>query len=280
MTEHVWANGLRIGYQVEGSGPPLLLLHGATSSGREDFAAQLPLFARAFRCYAPDARGHATTPWDARDGFEVARLADDVLAFADALGLATFHLVGFSMGALTALHVASRAPARIRTLVVAGITTQREPRTSVARRLMDPDRIDRDDPAWAAALGRRHDPVQGAGAWRHLLRAIVEDVAHAPLLEPTTLRAIDAPALVVVGDRDPFVPVDHAWGLMRQLPDARLLVVPDAGHEVFAKRPGLVNEALAAFWRSTEVVATARAGGSAPRTGSSGTSRRGSRPVG
>jgi pimeloyl-ACP methyl ester carboxylesterase len=253
------ANGIEIGYLAEGAGPPAILLHGATSSGREDFAAQLPLFRTAFRCYVPDARGHASTRWDAAGGFRYDWLIDDLVAFADALGLATFHLVGFSMGGATALGFAVRHPARLRTLVVAGITPRREPRASVVRRLMDPDRILRHDPAWAAELSARHDPVQGPGAWQRLLPAIARDVAVQRLLEPADLVRIDAPTLVVVGDRDPFVPVDHAWALKRQLPDARLFVVPDCGHEVSVRRPALFNEALAGFYRSTKGVAEERA---------------------
>jgi pimeloyl-ACP methyl ester carboxylesterase len=253
------ANGLEVGYDVHGAGPPLVLLHGATSLGAEDFAAQIPLLSRAFLVHVPDARGHGRTRWDAADGFRYDWLVDDLVAFVDALGLASFHLVGFSMGAMTALQFAARHPERLRTLVVAGITTQREPRTSVARRLMDPNRIDRDDPPFAARLARRHDAGQGAGAWRRLLPAIAADVAVQPLLTPRDLRRIVVPALVVTGDRDPFVPVDHGWGLQRQLPDGRLLVVPDCGHEVMARRPGLFNEALAGFYRSTEATARERA---------------------
>ena len=74
--------------------------------------------------------------------------------------------------------------------------------------------------------------------------AIARDVAEQRLLEPAELIRIDAPTLVVVGDRDPFVPVDQAWALKRQLPDARLFVAPDCGHEVPARRPALCNEAL------------------------------------
>ena len=144
--ETVRANGLDIGYEVHGAGPPLVMLHGATSSGREDFAAQVPLFSKAFQVFLPDARGHATTRWDATDGWTYADLVDDLAAFADAVGLSTFHLLGFSMGAMTALQFAVRWPDRLRTMIVAGITTQREPRASVARRLMDPDWIDRNEP--------------------------------------------------------------------------------------------------------------------------------------
>lgn len=261
---HVRANGLDVGFLVEGAGPPLVMLHGATSSGREDFGPQLALFRRAFRCYLPDARGHASTRWDAADGFRYDWLVDDLAGFVDALGLETFHLLGFSMGAATALGFAIRQPQRLRTLVLAGISTQREPRASVARRLFDPQRIDREDPGWASELGRRHDAVQGRGAWRRLLPAIARDVAEQEPPAPRDLRRVDAPALVAAGDRDPFVPVDHAWGLKRQLPDARLLVAPDCPHEVTVRRPALFNEALAGFYRSTEAVATRRAASAGP----------------
>ena len=258
------ANGLDIGYDVLGVGPPIVLLHGSTSTGRADFAAQLPLFEKAFRVHLPDARGHGRTRWDAADGFTYAMLVDDVLAFVNELGLDTFHLLGFSMGAMTALQVASREPDRIRTLVAMGITTQREPRATVVRRTLDPERIERDDARWAANLATLHDDIQGQGAWRRLLPAIARDVAVQPLLTHRELHSIEAPTLVVAGDRDPFVPVDHAWGLKRQLPNAQLLIVPDCGHEVAAKRPGIVNEALEGFYRATEAVATRRA---EPRTG-------------
>ena len=104
----VLANSLDVGYEVQGAGPPLIMLHGATSSGREDFAAQVPLFSRAFQVFLPDARGHATTRWDPAAGWSYAALVDDVAAFADAVGLATFHLLGFSMGAMTGLQFAIR----------------------------------------------------------------------------------------------------------------------------------------------------------------------------
>jgi pimeloyl-ACP methyl ester carboxylesterase len=256
---HVQANGLDIAYRVDGAGPPLVLLHGASSSGEADFATQLPVLAGAFRCHVPDARGHGGTRWDAAGGFRYEWLVDDLLAFVDELGLATFHLLGFSMGGATALGFAARFPERLRTLVLVGITPEREPRASVARRLFDPDRIERHDPAWAAELNARHDPVQGPGAWQRLLPALARDVAAQDLLTPGELARIDCPVLVAVGDRDPFVPVDQAWRLKRQLHDARLFVAPDCGHEVLLRRPALSIEALAGFYRATEAVATRRA---------------------
>jgi pimeloyl-ACP methyl ester carboxylesterase len=253
------ANGLEIGYDVDGAGPPLVLLHGATSLGREDYAAQLPSLTKAFLVHLPDARGHGRTRWDAANGFEYSWLVDDLVAFIDALGLDSIHLVGFSMGAMTALQFGARVPERLRTLVVVGITTHREPRASVGRRMMDPERIVERDPAFAARLSRRHDAGQGKGAWQRLLPAIAADVAAQPLLAPAELHRIDCPTMVVCGDRDPFVPAEHAAGLARQLPNGRLFVAPDCGHEVMSRRPGLFNEAIGGFYRSTEEIARRRA---------------------
>lgn len=256
---YVHANGIDIHYTAEGSGPPLVMLHGATSSALEDWSAQRPLFRQQFRLYLVDARGHAGTRWDATQGLSSATMVDDLLAFADAMNLATFHLAGFSMGGLAALWFAVRHPQRLRTLVAVGVGVEREPRSSVARRLMDPARIEREEPSWAAQLERRHAPVQGAGAWRPLLAAIARETAIQPLLTPSDLRAVQVPTMLVYGDRDVFVPPDQAVRLFRQLPAASLFMVPDCGHHVPASRPGLFNQAAAVFYRSTAQEAAERA---------------------
>ncbi|CAN5744939.1 alpha/beta fold hydrolase [soil metagenome] len=255
----VRANGIDIAYTVEGAGPPLVMLHGATSTALEDWSAQRPLFRKAFRVHLVDARGHGGTRWDASQGWDRDILVEDLLAFADELKLQTFHLVGFSMGAMTALTFATRHPKRLRTAIICGIDVAREPRASVARRLMDPERVLREEPEWAAQLERRHGPVQGEGAWQQLLRAIAGDVAAQPLLTPEELRRARLPVLLVYGDRDVFVPADHAVALYRQLPDARLLIAPDSPHQVMVSRPALFNQAAANFYRSTEQVARHRA---------------------
>jgi pimeloyl-ACP methyl ester carboxylesterase len=167
----VRANGIDIAYTVEGAGPPLVMLHGATSTALEDWppsgrssarrsastwSTRAATAARAGTCATASARHARRRP---------ARLRR-------CAGPETFHLVGFSMGAMTALTFATRHPKRLRTAIICGIDVAREPRASVARRLMDPERILREEPEWAAQLERRHGPVQGEGAWQRLLRAI------------------------------------------------------------------------------------------------------------
>jgi pimeloyl-ACP methyl ester carboxylesterase len=233
------------------------MLHGATGSGHDHFAAQRPVLERHFRLYLPDARGHASTRWDPSSGglLTTDDLVDDLAGFVDALGLATFHLLGYSMGGATALYYAVRdarsgaAARRLASLVLVSISVEREPRLSVARALMDVPRIDRADPVWATQLADRHDAVQGEDAWRRLLPAIVGEIEGQPPLAPRAVRSIEVPTLVAVGDRDPFVPVDQAWGLARQVRNGRLLVLPDQGHDVLADRPGLLHKALLGFYR-------------------------------
>jgi len=243
------ANGLQIGYDAVGDGPPMVVLHGATMSRRGHLDPHLDRLAGAFRLYLPDARGHGATRWDVGEGFTTAQLVGDLLAFVDALELETFHLFGFSLGANTALVFATGHAERLETLVLAGVSPEREPRASVARRLMDPVRIERDDPAWARDLSARHDPGQGAGAWQRLLPAIAADIADQPLLSAAELHRVEVPTLVACGDRDPFVSVGQAWALVRALPDARLLVAPECGHEVMTERPELFAAAIDDFYR-------------------------------
>ena len=66
------ANGRATAYEVDGAGPPLVLLHGATGSGGDHFAPLRSLLARAFRCYMPDARGHGGTAWDPTEDWTTA----------------------------------------------------------------------------------------------------------------------------------------------------------------------------------------------------------------
>ena len=179
------ANGITIHYTVEGAGPPLMMLHGATSSPLEDWAAQRPLFRKAFRIYLPDARGHAGTKWDVRDGFTATCSSTTCCAFADALGLDTFHLVGFSMGAMTSTAFATRYPERLRTAIICGIDIFREPRACVAR-AADGSRArscakSRTGPRSSRrATARSRARVRG----RTLLPAIVSDVGRPALPDP------------------------------------------------------------------------------------------------
>src|SRR4051794_722361 len=144
------ANDLDIAYEVRGDGPPLVIMHGAATTAGYTFGRQLPAIAGTFQVFMPDARGHGNTRWDVARGFRAEWLVDDLEAFVDVVGLATFHLVGYSMGGMTALGFAARRPGRLRTLGVAGGTTAPRPRAAGVRPLMGPPPPGRGEPRGAA----------------------------------------------------------------------------------------------------------------------------------
>jgi 3-oxoadipate enol-lactonase len=242
------ANGLIVHFEEEGDGPPLVLLHGATSVGPRDWGAQRPLLRQHLRLLMPDARAHGGTRWDLSGGWQRAALVDDLVAFLDALELPRVRIMGLSMGGATALRFASQYPDRVEAMVLVAVANEPEPARSVASHRLDLERIDREDPAFAAEMTRLHDPGQGDGAWRRLLVALRDDATLGAGLSPIELLRVRLPVLLVYGDADPWVPLEQAVRLRRQLPEARLLVVP-GGHVVTAERPAIVNPAVLAFLR-------------------------------
>src|SRR3954471_24595538 len=110
-------NDQRLYYEERGGGEPLLCVMGLASD-HQAWGLQLPEFAKRFRTIVFDNRDTGQSSM-AEDDYAVEDLADDVLALADELELADFHLLGISLGSAVSQHVALRAPERLRTLTLA-----------------------------------------------------------------------------------------------------------------------------------------------------------------
>ncbi|GHF48233.1 alpha/beta hydrolase [Streptomyces mashuensis] len=102
---------------VHGSGPGVLLAHGASGNVRDNFAPLIPALAERHTVVAPDFPGSGATP-RATAPLTVDGLADALVAAADEVGLETFTLLGYSMGTLVAVRAAARYPERVRGLVL------------------------------------------------------------------------------------------------------------------------------------------------------------------
>lgn len=116
------ANGLRFHVREEGSGPPVILLHGFPDTS-DLWRHQVPaLVAAGFRAIAPDmrGRGRSSRP-DAVSDYALPMIVKDVTAMLDALGVESAHVVGHDWGAAVAWLVASLAPERVHRLVVISV---------------------------------------------------------------------------------------------------------------------------------------------------------------
>lgn len=235
--------GYRIHTVEHGTGEEaVVLIHGLSGSSRW-WARNIPELAERYRVVLPDLVGFGRSP---RPGLRLPRLrdvADLLVRWMDGAGLERAHLIGHSMGGQLATHLAARHPDRVDHLVLvsaAGVPRPLTPR-SLIRFGMDIM------PLWRWGDPKFLPTIVG-DAWTAgpltLLQAIgdivLDDVR--PLLP-----RISAPTLVVWGERDPWVPLDHAWEFRSAIPDARLAVLRRASHVPMVDRPADFNRLVLRF---------------------------------
>ncbi len=105
-------------YREQGTGEPLILLHGNGKDGSY-FEHQMAAFAPRYRVIALDTRGHGRSP-RGKAPFTIRQFADDLLAFMDERGIGRAHVLGFSDGGNIALVFALAHPERVGKLVLNG----------------------------------------------------------------------------------------------------------------------------------------------------------------
>src|SRR5438105_4843191 len=110
-------NGIKLYYETQGAGRPMILLHGGLGSG-EMFGPVLHQLAERHQVVAVDLQGHGRTA-DIDRPIDVRLMADDVAALIEHLGLDRPDVVGYSLGGGVALHTAAKYPAMARRLVAA-----------------------------------------------------------------------------------------------------------------------------------------------------------------
>jgi pimeloyl-ACP methyl ester carboxylesterase len=219
-------DGIQMYYEVHGrsSGTPLVLLPGGGSTIEVTYGKILPILARDRRVIAVEEQGHGRTT-DRDAPFSFAKSADDVAGLLRVLSVERADVLGFSNGASVALQLAIRHPQVVRKLVFASSMTKRDgARPELWEFLAHADFATMPQPLKDAFL--RVNPDE-----RQLRTMHDKDLARMRQFEDVPdeqLRAIRAPTLVVVGDRD-IVNPEHALELSRLVPGARLVILP-GGH--------------------------------------------------
>jgi pimeloyl-ACP methyl ester carboxylesterase len=244
----------RIAYDVVGSGPPIVFLHGV-GSNRQTWRGQLDEFSATQTAVAIDARGYGGS-WTKPDTVSMARFAADTAAVIQAVGRGHAHVCGLSMGGIVALHLWRDHPQVVRSLVLADSWAWHP--AAAAGQDARLAAIDAND---MASLARTRMPaVYGPGAAPLLVRRGVETFAS---LDKSVYRAASAdlwgvdmrtvassvtvPTLVLVGEHDAIAPPHLSRELAGLIPGAQLVVIPDAGHLPNEENPAAFNQAVRTF---------------------------------
>jgi pimeloyl-ACP methyl ester carboxylesterase len=256
-----------------GRGRPLVLMHGIGLQAGV-WSPQLHLLADRYRVLAPDVRGHGQSRAGA-DGFGRQVAARDLLTALEHFDVHDAIVVGHSMGGTIVMRCAAEFPdeleKRIAGLVfmdtaafhlvpgpalpVARALGQRVTRRLESGRPLPQRRFGDDDLSWVAVRlafgacpsGKAVDQVRGFLAEAPESTTVPTGVDLLYHDERAALANLPAPSLVLVGSRDVLTPVFAARRIAVLLPDARLEVVPGAGHQLMQERPYEVAALLDAF---------------------------------
>lgn len=222
ISGHAPVNGINMYYEIHGEGPkPLVLIHGGGSTIESCFKHLLPLLSAHGRVIALELQAHGrSSDRDAPESFE--QDADDVAALLRHLKVEQADILGFSNGGTTTLHLAARHPQLVHRLVVVSANYQREGLI----------------PGFYNGFGEAtlaHMPAPLKEAYLKVnpsqqgLQTMFDKDKQRMLdyqdLRDEQLRAIKAPVLLMVSDRD-VITVEHVLRMSRLLPDARLVVLP------------------------------------------------------
>ena len=202
----------------EASTPPLILLHGLGDDARgwDEIA---PMLAECYHVFALDQRGNSESARPAVYSFELMR--DDLKAFADALGLDRFTLVGHSMGGSVSILFAEQWPERLVRLVLEDTPPPY------------PGGMDLSEPEPPAEAPENEEILFD---WQ-MLRAIVHQLRHPDPSWWNDLSTITTPTLVIAGGSTSHVPQDKLAEAARLIPDCRFVTIEGAGHAVHKNRP-------------------------------------------
>jgi pimeloyl-ACP methyl ester carboxylesterase len=258
----VEVHGLRVAYRRAGTGPPLVLLHGAPGDGRV-WRELLADFADEFTVVAWDAPGCGGSD-DPPETFRLADYADCLAGLIAALKLDRPAVLGHSFGGGLALELHHRHPWLPRALVLAGAYAGWAgslPPDEVTRRVRVGERaageMERGEFRPRSIPGLFSDAMSTeradelaaimAEARPHGTRVMLRAFAEADLRD--VLPRVAVPTLLLYGDADERAPRAVADALHRAIPGSELALLPGLGHEAYLESPGAFQAEVRRFLR-------------------------------
>lgn len=256
--DHCFVDGIRLHCTDQGSGEPVILLHGyaMTSDITWRESGALDRLASQFRVITLDMRGHGLSDKPYTPGSYGVEMARDVTRLMDCLGIDRAHVVGNSLGALVAIKTAALFPERVLSLAACGMGWARY--VGEKREVIDALAQSLEDGGGLSPLVRFLRPADDPPGWMELSaidtvvgyfndeQALLEMTRQMPELEVSEadLRGMKMPVLNVVAARDPLLPdVEEMASLV---PGACMVVIDGADHFTLTGAEDM-HEALANF---------------------------------
>ncbi|MFJ5991741.1 3-oxoadipate enol-lactonase [Lentzea sp. NPDC092896] len=228
---------------------PVVVLSNSLGSTLEMWDANAGALEEHFRVVRYDTRGHGRSPV-VPGPHTIDALAGDLVGLLDRLGVEKAHLVGLSLGGMTALRVAARTPERVDRLVVLCTSACLGPAANWTDRAALV-RAQGTKAVAKAVVERWFTPAhQDRARWEAMVSATPAEgyagccEAIAAMDQRADLARISAPTLAIAGADDPATPPHHLEEIATSVQDGRILVVPGAAHLANAEQPDVVTAAL------------------------------------
>jgi pimeloyl-ACP methyl ester carboxylesterase len=254
---YVKANGLQMYYEVYGAGRPLILLHGGTAAV-SSWYGHIPTYAKYFRTFAIDSRGHGKTDNPAGE-LSYATMADDVAAFIRGMKLDAPLILGFSDGAQIALELGLRHAGLIRALVLGGAYYRFSERYQAGLRGFGFEKPAENGPVhireiaeeWAEYLRHEHVREGDPDYWKTLMDQIAV-LWWTPLnYTAEDFATISVPTLIVSGDREEASEVEQSVEMYQMIRKSELFIVPNAGNLESAEQ--MTNDLVIEFLQRNSI---------------------------
>lgn len=225
MEKIIYVNQCRINLTIEGSGEPLLFLHG-NGEDHHYFQQQREAFNKDFQCIYMDSRGHGESDLGTL-GLTLKLMADDVIKVVEALNLSLVNVLGFSDGANIAILAALKQPYLFNKMILNGAN-------------INPKGL-----KTGVYLSMLKEYMSVRGFKKDLLSLMINE----PQLKFDDLKKIQNPTLVIVGERD-MIKTSHTKMIAASLPNAHLEIIPNADHFCAFKQALRFNEIVLDFLKA------------------------------
>lgn len=227
-------NGIKIYYEEYGTGEPLLLLHG-NSSSINLFEKQIPELSKQFRVIAVDTRGQGKSGEDGKT-YTYDLFAEDMNALLNYLNLDSVNILGWSDGGNTGLVMAMKYPKKVKRLVTMG-----------ANVFIDKTVVEK----WVFKEldNQLKKELKGdTTSWGINRRRLITLLLTEPKHSFEELKTIQCPVLVVAGEKD-VIKESHTRAIAANIPNSTLVIALKETHYFPSENPKVFNKLVIDFFK-------------------------------